>query len=204
MEKDTMSKENQKNYELKSDAVEKLLKAEKGEVPEFSQEELNKYRSGKTKWRFPQWLKVLGIKTWFYGAVCFFVFWGLGMYLVDQWDLYFVAAIVLGMVTDLLINHFLRFTEKLPGGNARWMLITRRGAMGFGLNLMYGFLLMFLVVTVYNAINSGIFAITGGDPNTRLLSVEPIGFGLIATGADMLCVALKRTFMKIVADAQKK
>ena len=34
-------KKNEKNYELKSDAVDKLLKAEKGEVPEFSQEELS-------------------------------------------------------------------------------------------------------------------------------------------------------------------
>ena len=38
-----MSKKNdKKNYELKSDAVDKLLKAEAGEVPEFSEEELKK------------------------------------------------------------------------------------------------------------------------------------------------------------------
>lgn len=191
-------------YDLHTGAVEDLVSADKENTPRYSREELEKYRSGKVKWHFPEWLKVILIKFWFYGAVCFFVFMGLGMLVPNQIDLMFIGAIIMGMVTDLLINHFLRFTEKLPGGSARWMLITRRGAMGFGLNLMYGFLLMFLVVTVYNAINSGIFAITGGDPNTRLLSVEPIGFGLIATGADMLCVALKRTFMKIVADAKKK
>ena len=95
-------------YQLHTDAVEDLVSATKENTPRYSEEELNKYRSGKTKRKFPQWLKVLGIKTWFYGAVCFFVFWGLGMYLADQWDLYFVAGIVLGMVTDLLINWYVQ------------------------------------------------------------------------------------------------
>ena len=191
-------------YKLHTEAVEDLVTATKENTPRYSQAELEKYRSGKLKWHFPEWLKVILIKFWFYGAVCFFVFMGLGMLVPNQIDLMFIGAIIMGMVTDLLINHFLRFTEKLPGGSARWMLITRRGAVGFGLNLLYGFLLMFLVVTAYNAINSGIFAITGGAPNTRLLSVEPIGFGLIAIAADMLCVTIKNTFIKIVADAKRK
>ena len=66
-------------YQLHTDAVEDLVSATKENTPRYSEEELNKYRSGKAKRKFPQWLKVLGIKTWFYGAVCFFVFWGLGM-----------------------------------------------------------------------------------------------------------------------------
>ena len=190
-------------YQLHTDAVEDLVNATKESTPRYSQEELNKYRSGKTKWRFPQWLKVLGIKTWFYGAVCFFVFWGLGMYLVDQWDLYFVAAIVLGMVTDLLINHFLRFTEKLPGGNQRWIMVTKRGTAGFFMNLLYGFVLLFLVITLYQAVNTVIFTLYNGSENAPLLHVEPIGFGLAVMGADTLCVTIRNTLKKIVADAKK-
>jgi len=190
-------------YQLHTDAVEELVSATKENTPRYSQEELNKYRSGKTKWRFPQWLKVLGIKTWFYGAVCFFVFWGLGMYLVDQWDLYFVAAIVLGMVTDLLINHFLRFTEKLPGGNQRWIMVTKRGTAGFFMNLLYGFVLLFLVITLYQAVNTVIFTLYNGSENAPLLHVEPIGFGLAVMGADTLCVTIRNTLKKIVADAKK-
>lgn len=190
-------------YQLHTGAVEDLVTATKENTPRYSEEELNKYRSGKTKWKFPQWLKVLGIKFWFYGAVCFFVFWGLGLYLADQWDLYFVAAIVLGMVTDLLINHFLRFTEKLPGGSSKWILVTRRGTGGFFLNLLYGGLLLFLVVTVYQAINTVIFTLYGGSASAPLLHVEPLGFGLAATGADMLCVTIRNTLRKIVADAKK-
>ena len=190
-------------YQLHTDAVEDLVSATKENTPRYSQEELNKYRSGKTKWRFPQWLKVLGIKTWFYGAVCFFVLWGLGMYLVDQWDLYFVAAIVLGMVTDLLINHFLRFTEKLPGGNQRWIMVTKSGTAGFFMNLLYGFVLLFLVITLYQAVNTVIFTLYNGSESAPLLHVEPIGVGLAVMGADTLCVTIRNTLKKIVADAKK-
>ena len=190
-------------YQLHTDAVEDLVSATKENTPRYSEEELNKYRSGKTKRKFPQWLKVLGIKTWFYGAVCFFVFWGLGMYLADQWDLYFVAGIVLGMVTDLLINHFLRFTEQLPGGSKKWIMVTKRGTAGFFMNLLYGFVLLFLVVTVYQAINTVIFTLHGSNEGAPLLTVEPLGFGLAAMGADMLCVTIRNTLKKIVADAKK-
>ena len=190
-------------YQLHTDAVEDLVNATKENTPRYSEEELNKYRSGKAKRKFPQWIKVLGIKTWFYGAVCFFVFWGLGMYLADQWDLYFVAGIVLGMVTDLLINHFLRFTEQLPGGSKKWIMVTKRGTAGFFMNLLYGFVLLFLVVTVYQAINTVIFTLHGGSEGAPLLTVEPLGFGLAAMGADMLCVTIRNTLKKIIADAKK-
>ena len=63
-----MSKKN-KNYDLKSEAVEKLLKAESGDVPEFSAEELKKYRS-KGGIKIPNTVKVLFLKAWFPGAVC--------------------------------------------------------------------------------------------------------------------------------------
>ena len=189
-------------YKLHTDAVEDLVTATKENTPRYSEEELNRYRSGKAKRKFPQGLKVVLIKFWFYGAVCFFVFWGLGLYLGGL-DLQFVGAIVLGMVTDLLINHFLRFTEQLPGGSKKWILVTRRGTVGFFMNLLYGFLLMFLIVTAYNMINTGIVAIFGSE-GAPLLHVEPLGFGLIAMGADMLCVTIRNTLRRIVDDAKKK
>lgn len=187
-------------YRLHTKAVDDLVDATPENTPRYSKQELEKYRSGKTKWKLPEWLKVVLIKFWFYGAVCFFVFWGLGLYVADQLDMLFIAAIIMGMVTDLLINHFLRFTEKLPGGNARWIMVTRRGAVGFGTNLAYGFLLMFLVYTAYQVINTVLTAISGGS---MLLTLEPLGFGIIATAMDTLCVTCKNTLKKIVSDAKR-
>ncbi len=191
-------------YDLHTQAVDDLVTANRDNTPRYSQEELEKYRSGKHRWKLPQGLKVGFIKFWFYGAVCYFVFWGLGMYLADQLDLYFVAAVVLGMATDLLINHFLRFTEKQPGGSAKWIMVTRRGAAGFFMNLAYGFLLLFLIVTAYQMINTAIVALHGSGEGAPLLTVEPLFFGLCALGADALCVSCRNTLKKIVADAKKR
>ena len=72
-------------YELHTGAVEDLVSADKENTPRYSKEELDKYRSGKVKWRLPEWLKVILIKFWFYGAVCFFVFMGLGCIWPTRW-----------------------------------------------------------------------------------------------------------------------
>ncbi|MBQ4639839.1 MAG: hypothetical protein IJB69_04880 [Clostridia bacterium] len=188
-------------YQLHTGAVDDLVNTTAENAPRYSQAELDKYRSGKKKWKLPESVKALLIKFWFYGAVCFFVFMGLGVYVTNQWDMLFIGAVVLGMVTDLLINHFLRFTEKMPGGSRDWMLVTRRGAMGFFMNLMYGFLLMAAVITLYNLVNMMLISVFGAK---QMLGVEPILFGIFATGADMLFIAVKRTFRKIVEDAKNK
>lgn len=204
MKKQTVKAENKEAsyYKLHTGAVEDLVTATEDNTPRYSEEELNKYRSGRKRWKFPQGLKAALIKFWFYGAMCYFVFWGLGLYLADL-DLYFVAGIVLGMVTDLLINHFLRFTEKLPGGSKKWMMVTRRGTGGFFLNLLYGFLLIFLVITAYNVINGAIVMLFGSE-NAPLLHVEPLFFGLITMGVDTLCLLVRNTFLKMVEDARRK
>ena len=185
-------------YRLHTDAVEDLVGATPENTPKYSKKELDKYRSGHRRWHFPSFLKVLLIKWWFYGAVCFFVFMGMSLYVGNQLDLFFVAAVVMGMVGDLLINHFLRFTEKLPGGHAAYIMVGIRGATGFFLNILYAALLLFLVVTLYGAVN----ALLGTMDS--YLSVEPILFGVFTTAADMLCLTLKRTWKKIVADVRQK
>lgn len=190
-------------YNLHTEAVEDLVTATKENTPRYSEEELTKYRSGRKKWKLPQGLKAVLIKFWFYGAVCFFGFMGLGMYLADGLDMLFVGAVLLGMVTDLLINHFLRFTEQLPGGSKKWMMVTRRGAAGFFMNLLYGFVLMFLVYTLYVGINAALLQLAGGE-GAPVLGVEPILFGLFTTGMDSLCVGCRNLLQRIVADARKK
>ena len=94
-----MEKNSEKNYNLKSDAVDELVDAQAGEAPEYSEEELAKYRSG-GKFRIPEAVKVLFLKAWFAGAVCYFILWGLGTYIYSLIDMLFVLGIALGIVTD--------------------------------------------------------------------------------------------------------
>lgn len=199
-----MSQENSKrtneNYELKSEAVEQLLQAQAGEAPEYSQEELNRYTTNKG-FHVPMWLKVIGIKAWFAGAVCFFILWGLGNYITARLDMLFSVAVVYGMVTDILVNNVIRFMEKTPGDHDKWMLFPKKGMASFALNLLFSFVIIFCVYMTYNVANFAIRSVTG-DLNTIPIGVEPILFGLLCMGYDMLLIGIKTMFLGMVRDAK--
>lgn len=184
------------NYELKSDAVEMLLDAQNGEVQDFSQEELEKYR--RKKFSIPNVVKVIFIKFWFAGAVCFFILWGLPLY--STLDQLFAAGSALGMVTDLLTNNVLRFMEKTPGGNDRWLLCSKKGMVGLGLNLFFGYLIVFCVMCTYGLINN--IGSAAGNADTVILGVEPLLFGLLCVGFEMLLIGIKRLLGSIIRDAK--
>lgn len=190
------------NYELKSDAVDKLLKAEAGDVPEFSQEELKKYRS-KGGIKIPQPLKVILLKAWFPGAVCYFILWGLGMYIYSLIDMLFVMGIVLGMVTDLLTNNVIRFVETTPGENDKWLMFPKKGMVSFFLNLVYALVLVICVYFLYSGINLLIVGIIG-NPDTVPLGVEPVLYGVFCMGFDLLFVGCKNLLKQIISDAREK
>jgi len=193
--------EDKKNYRLSSDAVETLAGRDGKEVPQYSEEELKKYRS-KRAFHIPQWLKMVFLKLWFYGAVCFFFIWGLGNYLKGI-DMLFVAAVAMGMVTDLLLNNVIRFLDKEPGDSGKWLMVTAKGMGGFLLNLLYGFVLMLCVYTAYDLINRIVMSFTG-DTETIYLGVEPILFGCFSMGFDMLMIGMKRLLKSILEDAKAK
>lgn len=196
-----MSKKN-KNYELKSDAVEKLLKAEAGDVPEFSEEELRKYRSKSGRFKIPNTVKVLLLKAWFAGAVCYFILWGLGFYIVSLIDMLFVLGIVLGMATDLLTNNVIRFIETTPGENDKWLMFPKKGMVSFFLNMVYAIVLIICVYYLYGIINQIAVAIIG-NADTVPLGVEPVVFGLFTMGFDVLFVQCKNLMKRIIDDARQ-
>ena len=199
----TQTENHNNNYQLKSEAVEELVEAMHDQAPQYSKEELEKYRSKKVI-RIPNWLKFLLIKAWFAGAVCFFMIWGLGTYLGDMLDLMVVVGITMGMVTELLVNSILRFMEKYPGQNDKWMLFPKKTKLGsFFLNIVYGLVQIYCVYFVYTAVNAAL-AVMAGDPERVVIGVEPILFGLLCVGVDMLFIGIKRTFRNILRDAKEK
>lgn len=204
-----MAKNNKKNeakeekkaaaeyYRLHTDAVEKLVNAK--DAPEVSDAEIRKYTS-KGKFHIPTAVKILFIKFWFSGAICYFFLWGLGMY-TDALDLMVIFAIGLGLVTDLLVNHILRSFEPEERAFDKWMMVTMRKHWSIFLNVLYSGVVLFFVYKTYNVINQGI---TGGDKDASILGVEPILFGLFYMGFDMLFIAMKNMLVKIIRDAEKK
>ena len=184
-------------YRLKTKAVDDLINANEENSPVVSEEELRYYRSG-PKFRVADWVKLAFIKFWFPASACYFFFWGLGGYLADQLDLLFVTAIALGMVTDLLTNNVLRYFEKSPGANDRWMMFPKKGYASFPLNILYAFLCLYAVMVIYNIINVLLIWITGAT-DTVPLGVEPVFFGLIYMGVDMMFIQIKHLFTNAFA-----
>lgn len=177
-------------YKLKTKAVDDLVGANEENSPQVSEEELRAYRSG-PKMKVADWVKMLFIKAWFAGAVCFFFIWGLGGMLSSELDILFVTGMALGMVTDLLTNPVLRFFEKTAGENARWMMVSRRGTPGLLLNVFYGYVILFLVYGLYNGINLLANCLMGTE-GMVVLGVEPVLFGVFCLGVDLLLLWIKR------------
>lgn len=186
-------------YELKSDAVNRLVNAES--APEVSDEEIRKYKS-RGKLRIPTWLKIAFVKFWFSGAICYFFLWGLGTYITGL-DLMFVLAVGLGMVTDLMVNNLLHYFEPQKGAYDKWMMVPIRKFWSIFLNVVYAGVILFCIVWFYNVINT----LLVGDvatAQTVAVPVEPILFGLFYLGFDMLFITIRNTMIKIVSDANAK
>lgn len=186
-------------YDLKTDAVDRLVNAEA--APRVPDAEIKKYTS-KGKKRIPTWLKICFVKFWFSGAMCYFFLWGLGTY-ISGLDLMFVLAVGLGLSVDLLVNHLLRYFEPEKGAYNKWMMITTRKFWSVFINVIYSGLVLFCIVSTYNMINT----ILVGDIETAqrvAVPVEPILFGLLYMGFDMLFITVKNTIIKVFRDAEAK
>ena len=189
-------------YQLNTKAIDDLVTADRENSPKVSEEELRKYRSG-PKIRLRDWVKAALIKWWFAGAVCFFFFWGLGMAVPSMENQMIILGIGLGLVTDLLVNSIFRYYAKTPGSNDRWMMVNRKGVPGMALNLIYAFILLGFVVMTYNIINRIAAGFTG-TTDTVPVGVEPILFGFLTMGWDLLLLQARKLVRHIVDDAKKQ
>lgn len=191
-------------YDLKSDAVDRLVEADKKTYPKLTlgNDPRKKYQSSFLA-RIPGWVKSLFMKFWFNGAVCYFIMWGLGLSIPNMTDMIVVLAVVLGIVTDILVNNAFRFLAVTEGENDKWMMFPKKRFVNLFLNIIYSFVVLLMVIFIYNLINA-IAAGIRGTTDEIVLGVEPILFGLFYMGVDMLFIAMKNLFIKIIRDAKSK
>ena len=189
-------------YDLKKDAVERLVNADKKKYEDPKKDRGKEYRSGFLD-KIQTWVLALVMKWWFAGAVCFFILWGLGVYLQNEMDMIVVMAIVLGMVTDILVNNAFRFFETYKGQNSKWMMFPKKAYWTFLANIPYAFVIYYVVMYLYNIINVVANSIAG-TTNTIYLGVEPVFFGLFYVAVDMCFIGMKNMFIKIINDAKQK
>lgn len=189
-------------YKINKEAVDRLVNADKKTYPNTKTDPGKQYRSKGFIDKIPDWIKAIFVKFWFNGAVCFFIFWGLGM-LIFGLDMLVVMGIVLGMVNDLLVNNVFHFFAITPGSNNKWMMFPKRKFWTFFANIIYSTIVLFIVVWIYSIINIVYNAIMG-TTNQIGLGVEPVLFGLMYMAVDMLFVGMKNLIIRIVSDAKEK
>lgn len=189
-------------YDLKKEAIDRLVNAEKKTYTDTKKDPGKAYRSGFLD-KIPSWILALFMKFWFNGAVCFFIFWGLGLYIHDMFDMIVVMAVVLGIVTDILVNNAFRFFERYPGQNSKWMMFPQKKYWTFLANIPYAFVILYCVMWLYNVINVGMNMLKGTEGAIHL-GVEPLLFGLFYMGIDMCFIGIKNTMLSIIRDAKQK
>ena len=204
--KNQSKKESGGSYKLNKDAVDRLVNADKKTYPKTGSgrsDPAKQYRSKGLLDKIPSPVKALFIKFWFNGAVCFFIYWGLGMYIWDTLDMIVVLGVVMGMVTDLLVNNTFRFFEVTKGDNSKWMMFPKRKFWTFFTNIIYGILIVLIVAWIYNSINVLLNMASGTDGKV-FLGVEPVLFGILYVAVDMLFIGTKNLLIKIINDAKEK
>ena len=194
-------KERAESYKLNVDAVDRLVNAKNKEYPKTKVDPGKQYRSKGFIDRIPSPIKALFIKFWFNGAVCFYIFWGLGMLVTDLLDMMVIMAVVLGMVNDLLVNNAFHFFAITPGSNNKWMMFPQRKLWTFFANIVYSFVVLSVVYMMYASI---ILAFNIGYNGEIPFGVEPVLFGLFYMLADMLFVGMKNLAIIIINDAKEK
>ena len=189
-------------YDLHREAIDDLVNATEENSPEVSEEEIAKYTGKKLKFRGGPLIKAILIKWWFAGCVCFLFLWGLGLYIHDMLDQLFILGLAGGVFTDLLVNNVLRFTESTRGANDKYMMFPSKRYRNFIFNIIYSFVILFFVVTVYAAVNAA--AGISGATDMLALGVEPVLYGALYTLFDMLFIKMKNVFAGILNDAKEK
>ena len=187
------------SYKINKAAVDRLVNADKKTYAKTNVDPGRQYRSKGFIDKIPSWIKALFIKFWFNGAVCFFFIMGLGMLIPATRDMIVVVGVVLGMVNDLLVNNTFHFFAITPGSNNKWMMFPQRKFWTFFANILYCTFITYIVVRFYININLAI-----GTDGSVPFFVEPITFGLIIMGVDMLFVGIKNLIIKIISDARDK
>lgn len=190
-------------YKLHTKAVRDLAEANEENSPQVSRAELNKYRSHRGL-RLSDNVKAVLVKYWFNAAVCFFFYWGLAYYVPNVLDNLVIMGIGMGVVTDLLTNNALRHLASTEDGNDRWMMFPNKGYASFPLNILYAFVVLAIVVMLYNVLNLILIRLTGGEEGVAVLGVEPLLFGLLYLLVDLGMIQLRHLWLRIVSDARKR
>lgn len=178
--------------------LEKQQQAQKGKKKD---KEFDPYKVDKLS-RIPAWLKACFIKFWFAGAVCYFVNMGLGTYVTAAVDLMIIDGVLLGVLTDCIVNPIFRMLEsdKKEYNNFMMFPFPFKKYWTFITNIIYYVGVFFAVMFAYEGLN----LLAKSINSLWYVAVEPILFGIIALIADMAFIGIKDLIVFLVKRSKRK
>lgn len=155
--------------------------------------------------RVPVWIKAVFLKFWFAGAVCYFVMFGLSLYVAAD-DLFLVGGLILGLLTDFIVNPIFRMLESDAKEYNNYMMFPFpvKVYWTFLTNLIYYVVVMFTVSYMYTGLNMLINAISGSPGHTIAVGVEPLLYGVFSVVADMAFIGIKDLIVYLVKRSKQK
>ena len=187
-------------YDLKTQAVDDLVNTNVTNAPKVSEAERRKYRT-RSRFNFPMWVKVLLLKWWLAGIVCYFFVFGLAV--SDALDQVVILSVALGVVTDLITNNLIRYMAQPQGSNEKWLMVPPWRFVSLFVNILYALALCLLTYKTYTAVNA-FFAQWTHDERNPLFNVEPVTFGLVILGWDLALTGIKRVLTSVFRDAMDR
>lgn len=152
--------------------------------------------------RIPVWLKAFFIKFWFAGAVCYFVNMGLGVYINATLDLMLLDGLLLGLITDCMVNPIFRMLESSDKEYNNFMMFPFpfKKYWTFFTNIIYYIGVFYVVMYAYTGLNELAQLIN----RNWFIAVEPLLFGVIALLADMAFIGIKDLVVYLVKRGKRK
>lgn len=193
-------------YDLKTDAVEELAKVyteeEKKELDKKEVKKDGEKRPYKIDFlsRIPASIKVLFIKYWVFGVICYFFYWGLGYYIPNLENLTLVVGIATGIILDIFVTSAFLYFESDKKEFHPYLLVPVpfKKFWSLPINIVVYTGEAFGVYGIYYLINRLIEISKGLEPGTAPLSVEPLLYGLIALVIDVIIIAFKDLIIFII------
>lgn len=191
------NEEIQNYYQLNTDAVDRLVNATKETAKEIPAEE-ETYRKQGFLSKVPSPVKALVAKYWFFGAACFFFYWGLAMFVSDPYALILILGVAIGLITDLLTNNAFRYFQSSEKEYDKWMLFPVKKLWTIFANVIYGVVLVVLVRYLYDFINRAVISVKDLPAETVVLGVEPFLFGLFCLAFDLSFIWIKNLIVYLI------
>lgn len=148
--------------------------------------------------KIPDIIKALFIKFWFAGAVYYFVGWGITLVNIDQIDTVVILGLIMGLVTDLMVNHIFRLIEKDNENLHKYMFFGRKKWYSVFINIAYSIVLCAIIAYTYHFINVTIVLKQGLPEGTIVLGAEPLLYGLFYIVYDIIILLVRNLIVNAI------